>query len=399
MSESRRHVDSSDDDDDDDAEWLRPSVRNAARGGDIGSDDDDFAGFQSGSSRVQHLDDFDDDDAWGNFSNTNNTAGPSQPAAGADNANPFEDFRPDPLTPHDWASEFDREFSSDNWAQGAGDGDGNEEDETATRDAPSIVMPAEDDDDEGAEADAETFSPRPGSTWSFTGVDEGEDLPPTLSPTLDDTPKLGGEIEKKGDVTPPTQGMSGLSLTAPRDASGQVRRNPPPPPPSRSTKPSASATSASTVLPTVSPQAIEAVSSPDQPSTPPALHPVSSNSGTDPIPDRMPAQPAGIDIPSTTNTSSPQRSASLLDAQAFSPPEASLIHATSPDAPLGPGVSKDATVTEQGLVQREVDGEVITVPADEIVRGVEDAIERQSESSEGGAGGRSVGNGSNAAST
>lgn len=43
MSQNRRHVDSSDEDDDDDADWLRPSVRKAAQGGDIGSDDDDFA--------------------------------------------------------------------------------------------------------------------------------------------------------------------------------------------------------------------------------------------------------------------------------------------------------------------------------------------------------------------
>jgi hypothetical protein len=43
MSQNRRHVDSSDEDEDDDADWLRPSVRKAAQGGDIGSDDDDFA--------------------------------------------------------------------------------------------------------------------------------------------------------------------------------------------------------------------------------------------------------------------------------------------------------------------------------------------------------------------
>jgi hypothetical protein len=40
-------------------------------------------------------------------------------------------------------------------------------------------------------------------------------------------------------------------------------------------------------------------------------------------------------------------------------------------------------LTEGGMVSREVDGQVITVPADEIVRGVEDAMERNSESSEG----------------
>ena len=43
MSGGRRIVDSSDEDDDDDADWLRPSVRKAAQGGDAGSDDDDFA--------------------------------------------------------------------------------------------------------------------------------------------------------------------------------------------------------------------------------------------------------------------------------------------------------------------------------------------------------------------
>ena len=419
MSESRRHVDSSDDDDDDDADWLRPSVRNAARGGDIGSDDDDFAGFQSGSSRVQHLDDFDDDDAWGNFSN----AGPSQqPGASADGAdpsgsaaagaNPFDDFRPDPLTPHDWASEFDREFNHENWASPDADADADadadedeEEGESPTGgDAPKIVMPTEDDD--GAEADVENFSPRPGSTWSFSGDDEGEDLPPTLSPTMEDTPRMEGsaDVKDKAETTPtsvpaptpktppqpPTQGMSGLSLTAPRDASGQIKRSPPPPPPSRSTKPSAAAAAAAAAAPSTAANA-STPSAPVSMSLGAPLAATSSNTGTDPIPDRT---PSGIDIPTPTPLS-PQRSAGSLDAQAFSPPEASLIQATSPSEPLGPGVSPGTTVTETGMVQREVDGEVITVPADEIVRGVEDAIEKQSASSEAsGASPNEVGGGS-----
>jgi hypothetical protein len=55
MSQNRRHVDSSDEDEDDDADWLRPSVRKAAQGGDIGSDDDDFAVSLLKPGRLQIL--------------------------------------------------------------------------------------------------------------------------------------------------------------------------------------------------------------------------------------------------------------------------------------------------------------------------------------------------------
>jgi hypothetical protein len=204
------------------------------------------------------------------------------------------------------------------------------------------VVPGVDDDNDNA--DNEETSPRPGSTWSFSGDDEGEDLPPTLSPTIEDAPRM---------ESPVTQGMSGLSLTAPRDSAGQLRRSPPPPPPSKSVSATPRtdaffATTASTLQPPI------------------------SNAGIDPIPDR---QPAAVDIPITRQRSSSQ---SGMD-QAFSPPDSSLVQATSPDAPLGPGVSKDAELTEEGMVSREVDGQVITVPADEIVRGVEDAMERHGE--------------------
>jgi hypothetical protein len=295
------------------------------------------------------------DDAWGNFTN----AGPSQPA---DNANPFDDFRPDPLTPHDWASEFDREFSSDNWTEGSG------------KDAPTIVVPDDDNDDE------ET-SPRPGSTWSFSGDDEGEDLPPTLSPKSEDAPRLGAPIDDEKKVT---QGMSGLSLTAPRDPAGQVRRSPPPPPPRAavSLTPRTDAffaTPSKSVNTPISP--LQRTPSPSKIATSPTssisttpLQTTTSNTGSDPIPDRTPAP---LDIPVTRQRSSSQ------SESAFSPPDSSLVQATSPDAPLGPGVSRDAELTEEGMVSREVDGQVITVPADEIVRGVEDAMERNSESSEG----------------
>jgi hypothetical protein len=35
------------------------------------------------------------------------------------------------------------------------------------------------------------------------------------------------------------------------------------------------------------------------------------------------------------------------------------------------------------MVSREVNGHIVTVPADEIVRGVEDAMEKHSDASEG----------------
>jgi SIT4-associating protein SAP185/190 len=297
----------------------------------------------------------DQDDAWGNFTN----AGPSQPA---DNANPFDDFRPDPLTPHDWASEFDREFGNENWVEGST--------------APTIVVPGQDEDDNDDETDeTDHLSPRPGSTWSFSGDDEGEDLPPTLSPTTEDTPRFesgnNGPAPSTKDTTTNalSQGMSGLSLTAPRDPAGQVRRSPPPPPPPRSGLSKSTMSSNPPVSQTPRTDAFFAAK--------PPLQAPNSNSGTEPIPDRQ--TPDAIDIPI-----SHRRSSSISSAdQAFSPPDSSLVQATSPDAPLGPGVSKDAELTEGGMVSREVDGHVVTVPADEIVRGVEDAMERQSQSSEG----------------
>jgi hypothetical protein len=188
---------------------------------------------------------------------------------------------------------------------------------------------------------------------------------------------LGAPIDDEKTVT---KGMSGLSLTAPRDPAGQVRapvsltprtdaffattpksNNVPTSPLERTASPGNIATP---LQPTTSISAI---------STSP-LQSITSNTGSDPIPDR---EPAPLDIPITR-----QRSSSQSDS-AFSPPDSTLVQATSPDAPLGPGVSRDAELTEEGMVSREVDGQVITVPADEIVRGVEDAMERHSESSEG----------------
>lgn len=85
--------------------------------------------------------------------------------------------------------------------------------------------------------------------------------------------------------------------------------------------------------------------------------------------------PKAIDISSRP---SPQRfgsssSSSSLTAHAMSPPDPHLIQATSVEKPLGPGVSSDTHLTQDGMLQKEVNGETIIVPGDEIILGVEDA--------------------------
>lgn len=52
--------------------------------------------------------------------------------------------------------------------------------------------------------------------------------------------------------------------------------------------------------------------------------------------------------------------------QYISPPDASLINATSEDARLGPGVSPDTHVRPDGLLEREVNGKKVTAAQDDI---------------------------------
>jgi SIT4-associating protein SAP185/190 len=63
------------------------------------------------------------------------------------------------------------------------------------------------------------------------------------------------------------------------------------------------------------------------------------------------------------------------DQAAFSPPEPSLIQASTKEEPLGPGVSPDTQITSDGMLSKEVNGETLVVPADEVARSVDDAIE------------------------
>jgi SIT4-associating protein SAP185/190 len=60
--------------------------------------------------------------------------------------------------------------------------------------------------------------------------------------------------------------------------------------------------------------------------------------------------------------------------------EDALAAAATPQHPLGPGVSADTHV-EHGMLERTMeDGTVVRVPEDDIVRGVEEAIERRVDS-------------------
>jgi SIT4-associating protein SAP185/190 len=106
-SQPRRHVDSSDEDDDD-ADWMRPSSANLHGG----SDDEDFGAFNT-TSRGGDTDDL-DDDGWGTFTSSSSADDAENPF-GDDNfapsVAPIEISRPTPLTPYDWASQFDSEFA------------------------------------------------------------------------------------------------------------------------------------------------------------------------------------------------------------------------------------------------------------------------------------------------
>ncbi len=232
------------------------------------------------------------DETWGTFTSASPSIDSPENPFGDDNfvaQVPLgQQMRQDPLTPSDWASEFDREFSSGGAAS-----------TSTAEDPPAIVVPNLDEVDEPS---------TPGSTWRFTGEDEGEDLPPTSSPMIPEEPPLFAHS------TSPTL----PSIPLPRDAG-------------------------------------------------PFTKPESS-----PAPVRSPAS-RSIDLPRPTNHQqhSPQYGV------AISPPDPALIAAATEESPLGPGVTSNTHITSQGMLEKDVEGKKITVPADEIVRGVEGAIDRR----------------------
>ncbi|ORY35642.1 SIT4 phosphatase-associated protein-domain-containing protein [Naematelia encephala] len=321
---SRRQAEFSDDDDDD-ADWLRPSVSGNDR---RSSDDEDFGTFSgSGQGRPASSDDFDDDEAWGTF----NAGSPPSHSPDADSGvNPFDDdaFAPsvtpshplgrlgpqEPVTPQDWF-EFDRVFSSTLPGQvgptidmSIDDDEGNDDD---------------DDDRRAGFSGATGLTPGSHNTWRFEGDDDdGEELPPTISPIIPQTDRLGD--------TPQTQTQDDVVATLTLEATNMTITD------NTSTSPTSSTTT---------------------------------------IPDRS-LTSAPIPVPTRRHRSN-SISTPSGSSNAFSPPDSALFAATSPDEPLGPGVnSTDTKITPEGMLERQVAGEKIVVPQDEVVLGVEEERKR-----------------------
>jgi SIT4-associating protein SAP185/190 len=183
----------------------------------------------------------------------------------------------------------------------------------------------------------ETTPATPGSSWSFTGEDEGEDLPPTMSPTT-------GHVEvMKKDEAGLAEALESMEI----DPEHEREQG--------SIPPSALAS------------ASEGERGGEREATSPSITPATSTSV--PIPIRSP--------PTSNHDIHPLPSPIIL-GQAISPPDPSLIAAATEDAPLGPGVSPDTQVTPSGTLRKEVDGRMVEVPADEVALGVEEATRQES---------------------
>ncbi|ODO11173.1 hypothetical protein I350_01777 [Cryptococcus amylolentus CBS 6273] len=374
---ARRGVaDSSDEDDDDDADWLQPPGGNSWS---ASGDDDDFGAWETGE--VAHPgtgDDF-DNDAWGNFA-----SGP----AGDSAENPFDDdfgddnFAPsviraepqrhqdgdrgEPLTPLDWAEQFDRAFR-----EGGGDDtppgsspkqtaqdQGKSPEKDVAKEVVPIVMPSLD-DDEGdddvslAMSKSMEMSVSAGTnSWTFAGDDAGVDLPPTDSPIIPDIPKspVSPARQRSSSIASSSSDSSTASTAATATPGGGSA--PIPIPKRRGSKSHSRTASLS--------RSFGHRPHPGHPVTSPSSSPSSSHSS----------------LSSPTSPSRVQRW-----GEAFSPPDPALIAAATQDSPLGPGVSPDTKITEDGLLEREVNGKQVRVPQDEIVEAIErNADEQETES-------------------
>lgn len=215
--------------------------------------------------------------------------------------------------------------------------------------------------------DEEVEEPRSG--WTFNGSeDQGEDLPP--SPSFEDVPIVQPtaivappKLEVKDNVEALGEKTAAIAIRTPRRNSISFG------------------------------QAI--VGSPTSPLSPirSPTSPTSTRSGSHSpsSPITIPRRVSATDVSTislsasssspTWNSSSPSAFLNAAHAigEAYSPPSPSLINATSEDRPLGPGVSRDTHVTSSGMLEKEVNGEKVIVPADEVVRGVEEAMKGERE--------------------
>ncbi|WWC90494.1 uncharacterized protein L201_005430 [Kwoniella dendrophila CBS 6074] len=365
----RRPVDSSDDDDD--ADWLQPSS-NSGWGNNAGGDDDDFGAWETaGPSRSSGNEGFDDDDGWGNFaSGSPSFASPNSNAEdpfGDDNfvpsvvrseppANNTNQVNETPLTPADWAEQFDRAFR---------DGSGHNEDngETDENGVTAIVVPNLEDEDEEEDDDDETGDGLGGSrrmsltsgktsSWKFSQEgdqeeeDDGLDLPPTISPTIPQSSEFENSGTSSTSITQPVkveEEVPNVAITTPQPVS-----------PARQEGLNLSSSDIST-SPIIAPSTIQPINIPG----------TSTGSG------RKGSTSSQSSSGSYSSLSPTSPSSKNKFGEAFSPPDPSVISAATKESPLGPGVSKDTTITKDGLLSKTVDGKEIHVPKDEIIEAIE----------------------------
>lgn len=355
----QRAADSSDDDDD--ADWLQPPANSW---GASGGDEDDFGAWETGETRPAS-DEF-EDDAWGNFTsapsnnNSENPFGDDNFAPSVVRTEPLQQKGDEPLTPLDWAEQFDRAFreggGDDVPAPVSDDGEGEQSEVEEGGDVVPIMMPSLEDDDEEdvstAMSGSMELSMSAGtSSWTFEGDDAGVDLPLAESPYTS---------HASGPAPP-------LNLSAsPGDRS------------SSSTSVDAFSTSSSDSTVTITASAAAT------PAPIPDRHNSMSHSRHNSLSGSWghrphPGHPITSTSPSASSTSSHASSSSSPTSpskvqrwgEAFSPPDPALIAAATEESPLGPGVSPDTRITRDGMLEREVDGQSITVPQDEIVEAIE----------------------------
>lgn len=307
-----------------------------------------------------------EDDAWGNFTsapsnnNSENPFGDDNFAPSVVRTEPLQQKGDEPLTPLDWAEQFDRAFreggGDDVPAPVSDDGEGEQSEVEEGGDVVPIMMPSLEDDDEedvsAAMSGSMELSMSAGtSSWTFEGDDAGVDLPLAESPY---TSHAFG-------LAPP------LNLSAsPGDRS------------SSSTSVDAFSTSSSDSTVTITASAAAT------PAPIPDRHNSMSHSRHNSLSGSWghrphPGHPITSTSPSASSTSSHASSSSSPTSpskvqrwgEAFSPPDPALIAAATEESPLGPGVSPDTRITRDGMLEREVDGQSITVPQDEIVEAIE----------------------------
>lgn len=328
------------------------------------------------------------------------------------------------MTPHDW---FDREFNEawgDDDREHDDDGSGStrrdSRDSSDDEGAPSIVIPKMDDEDEVEHSGLEGLPS--GMAAVNLGEEESGQVPsPASAPIPIPLRSKASADETEPIALPSAVPASPTSSSSIKTASSPSRRPPPPPPPNRRRAGSGAAPPSPSVLLIANQGVGKKGASPlsqdalvEQPEV--ATSPQRSGSGSatlstspsKPIdmasarPDRQgsnsfteseasrPSIPAistsGLNgsalSTSPTKTSgelgsptSPTARARRRSSSISNPPDPALKAAANEEEPLGPGVSKDTEITDEGMLKKRTEegGEVV-VPMDEVALGVDEAI-------------------------